>query len=98
MNKRTLKIIEISSVCLFSLALFGFALPTMITNVKKARVNASYLGAKAYYEEYLSYNHLDSLDEGKFIYYNDGHLYWVIDSEGNIAPDENNHEKTPLKR
>lgn len=98
MNKKALKIIEFSVVIVFASLFIGFSIPTIINNVNKARTNASYLGAKAYYEEYLLLNKLEKLEEGQVIYYNDGHLYWMIDDDGNISEDPSHNEKTPLEK
>ncbi len=92
------KWIEAALVASAVALLAGFCIPTILTNVGKARVTASYLAAKAYYEEYLSFNNVDNLGEGEVIYYNDGHLFWVIDDHGNISEDTQKNEKTPLEK
>ncbi len=97
-NMKRIKWIEAIIVVSAVALLAGFCIPTILTNVGKARVTASYLAAKAYYEEYLSFNNIDNLEEGEVIYYNDGHLFWVIDDQGNIIEDTQKNEKTPLER
>ena len=74
----------------------GFAIPKVIEGVEIARVEASRLAAKAYYDEYLEKCEIENLKVGEVIYYNDGHQYWVINSEGIVLPDEEKNEMTPL--
>ena len=91
------KIFEIVFVLIVGLTILGICIPSIITNVKKARIDASYLAAKAYYEEYLSYYQIEHLEEGQVIYYNDGHQYWLIDSQGNILVDEDKNPMTLIE-
>ena len=91
------KIIEISFSILVGCTILGICIPSIITNVKKARTDASYLAAKAYYEEYLAYYQLENLEEGDVVYYNDGHQYWVIDYQGNIKVDEDKNPMTIIQ-
>lgn len=74
----------------------AFAIPKVIENVEIARVEASRLAAKAYYDQYLEKCEIEKLKSGEVIYYNDGHQYWVVNSDGVVLPDNEKNEKTPL--
>lgn len=97
MNRKRNKIIEFSLAGIFLIALLSIGIPSVISNIEKSKYEASYLEAKSFYEEYLEVNDLTSLEDGTYLYYNDGHLYWVIDSNGNIQEDLDKNPMTPLK-
>lgn len=97
MKKKQKRILEFSFAGLFLIILLSIGIPSLINNVKQARIEASYLEAKAFYEEYLNTFNLDSLEEGQFIFYNDGHLYWKINDQGEIFEDPDHNEKTEMK-
>lgn len=93
MTKKSLKILEFSLAGFIFLALLGGTGYLAVSNIKNAQETASRLAARAYLDEYKSM--CANVEVQYPFYYNDGHLYWVIDEEGNITPDEEHHEITP---